>query len=81
MSTLQTVQNMMAEQFDLKPEDLTPDAPLDKLGLDSLSMIEFMFNVEDAFHVKMPDERMDIRTIRDIANIVERLMAQQKPVQ
>ena len=79
MSTLQTIQNMMVEQFDLKAEDLTPDAPLGALGLDSLSIIEFMFHVEDEFKIKLPNEMVEIKTLRDIANVVERLMAEQNP--
>ena len=45
MSSLQTIQAMMVKQFDLKLEDLTPDATLEGLGLDSLSVIEFTFPV------------------------------------
>jgi acyl carrier protein len=79
MSTLQTIQRMMVEQFELKAEDLTPDAQLEALGLDSLSVIEFMFNIEDEFHIKLTDERVEIKTLQDIASIVERLVAEQKP--
>ena len=79
MSTLQTIQHMMVEQFELKEEDLTPDAQLEALGLDSLSVIEFMFNLEDKFHIKLPDERVEIKTVRDIAGVVERVLAEQKP--
>ncbi len=70
---------MMAEQFELKQEDLTPDAQLEELGLDSLSVIEFMFNIEDEFHIKLPEERVEIKTVQDIANVVERMVAEQKP--
>lgn len=79
MSSLETIQRMMSEQFDLKPEALSPDAPLDGLGIDSLSVIEFMFNIEDAFKIKLPDERVEIKTIRDIADIVDRLVSEQQP--
>jgi len=78
MSTLQTIQRMMVEQFELKAEDLTPEAQLEALGLDSLSVIEFMFNIEDEFQIKLPDERIEIKTIQDIASIVERLVSEQK---
>ena len=80
MSTLHTIQRMMSEQFELKEEDLIPDAQLESLGLDSLSVIEFMFNIEDEFKIKLPDERVEIKTIQDIANIVERLLAEQQGV-
>lgn len=78
MSSLETIQRMMAEQFDLKPEVLTPDAQLEGLGVDSLSVIEFMFNIEDEFKVKLPDERVEIKTVQDVANIVDRMIAEQK---
>ncbi len=78
MSSLETIQRMMAEQFELKPEVLGPDAQLESLGVDSLSVIEFMFNIEDEFKIKLPDARVEIKTVQDIANIVDRLVAEQK---
>lgn len=78
MSSLETIRRMMSEQFDLKPEALTPDAQLESLGVDSLSVIEFMFNIEDEFNIKLPDERVELKTVQDIANVVDRLIAQQK---
>ena len=78
MSSLATIQRMMVEQFDLKQEQLIPEAQLEGLGLDSLSVIEFMFNIEDEFKIKLPDERVEIKTIQDIATIVDRLITEQK---
>ena len=78
MSSLQTIQRMMVEQFDLKLENLTPDAQLEGLGLDSLSVIEFMFNLEDELKIKLPDERVEIKTIGDVVNILDKIIAEQK---
>lgn len=78
MSSLQTIQRMMVEQFDLKLEDLTPDAQLESLGLDSLSVIEFMFNLEDELKIKLPDERVDIKTVGDVVNLLDKIIAEQK---
>jgi acyl carrier protein len=78
MSSLQTIQRMMVEQFDLKLEDLGPDALLENLGLDSLSVIEFMFNLEDELKIKLPDERVEIKTVGDVANFVDKVIAFQK---
>lgn len=77
MSSLPTIQRMMVEQFDLKLEDLTPEATLESLGLDSLSVIEFMFNLEDELKIKMSDERIEIKTLQDVTNLVDQLMAEQ----
>lgn len=78
MSSLDTIQRMMIEQFDLKLEALTPDATLESLGLDSLSVIEFMFNLEDELKIKLPDERVEIKTLQDVVNLVDRIVAEQK---
>jgi len=76
---LQTIQRMMAEQFDLKPEDLTPDAQLDSLGLDSLSVIEFMFTLEDELNIKIANDRVeDFKTVGDVADIIDKIIAAQK---
>lgn len=67
---------MMVEQFDLKLENLTPDATLESLGLDSLSVIEFMFNLEDELKIKLPDERVELKTLQDVTNLVDRIVAE-----
>lgn len=79
MSSLEIIQKMMVKQFDLKLEDLTPDAQLESLGIDSLSVIEFMFNLEDELKIKLSDERIELKTIQDVANAVDKLLAEQHP--
>jgi acyl carrier protein len=69
---------MMVKQFDLKPEDLTPEATLESLGLDSLSVIEFTFNLEDELKITMPEERVELKTLQDVVNLVDKLIAEQK---
>ena len=67
----------MAEQFELNIEDIKPDSALESQGLDSLSIIEFMFNLEDVFKINLPDERMELKTVQDIANYIDKLIANQ----
>ena len=78
MSSLKTIQDMMVKQFDLKLEDLTPDATLEGLGLDSLSVIEFTFNLEDELKITMPDERIELKTLQDVVDLLDKLIAEQK---
>jgi acyl carrier protein len=78
MSSLKTIQDMMVKQFDLKLEDLTPDATLEGLGLDSLSIIEFTFNLEDELKITMPEERIELKTLQDVVNLIDKLIAEQK---
>jgi acyl carrier protein len=46
---------------------LDPNAPLDSLGIDSLSFIEFMFKVEEEFGVSVSDE--DLKAIKTLSDL------------
>ena len=76
MDTLTTVQQLIAAEADLKVEDLAPGRPLEELGVDSLAVLMATFKIEDTFGVKMPDERVPLRTVQDVADLVDRLVAQ-----
>ena len=73
-TTLEIVQRVMVEELDLDISDLQPDRPLEQLGVDSLSIIEVMFKLEDEFDIRMGDERVPISTVREIADVVDRLI-------
>lgn len=78
MSTLETIQQMIVEQFELKREDLVPEATLESLGLDSLSVIEFMFNIEDKFNIKLANESLgNIKTLQDVVAMIDKQVTEQ----
>lgn len=77
MTTLATVQEMLAEEFEIKPEQLLPEAKLIDLGIDSLATIEFLFKLEDRFKLSLNDDPTPVETIADIAAEVDRLLALQ----
>lgn len=43
--------SMLSEQLKVPREGLTRDSTLESIGLDSLMIIEFIFQVEDAFGI------------------------------
>jgi acyl carrier protein len=43
MSSLPTIQQMLVEEYGLSAEEVSADALLEDLGVDSLATIEFMF--------------------------------------
>jgi acyl carrier protein len=64
MDTLERIRALAAKEFSIDPASLDPAAPLDKLGIDSLGFIDFMFKVEDEFGISVSDEELkDIRTL------------------
>ena len=67
METLARIKALAAKEFSIDPDGLDPHAPLDSLGIDSLSFIEFMFKVEEEFDVQVSDE--DLKGIKTLADL------------
>ena len=55
--------------------DITIDSTFEELGVDSLSAIEILFEVEEEFEIDIPgDGARSIRTVRDVVEGVEKLL-------
>jgi acyl carrier protein len=57
--TFEAVAEVLAEKFAVEASRIRPDATLESLGLDSLTLMEFVFAVEDRFSVRIPEDRLD----------------------
>jgi acyl carrier protein len=81
MTTLRSVQAILKANFDLSADVLQPDAKLEDLSIDSLSVVEVLFAVEDEFKVKVPSEpaawQAEMKTIGDLVAYVDKLVAEQ----
>ena len=76
MDTLARIRQLAAKEFSLDTDKLDPKAPLDTLGIDSLSFIEFMFKVEEEFGVSVSDEDLKgIKTLGDLERHVASALA------
>ncbi len=76
MSTLETLQDILVRDYGLPRERLSSEAVLNTLGMDSLSLLELMFKIEDGFHVKIPgDTPSDLRTVQDVVEYIDGLIA------
>jgi acyl carrier protein len=52
------------------------DTPFSELGLDSLGLVDFMFTVEDHFHVNIEHDRaLQNPTLAGLATLVDELLA------
>ena len=82
MTTLQKLQVILKDDFGIAPEVLRPDADRAALDIDSLSMIEILFEVEDEFRITIPSEpaswRDQILTVGDLVDYVDRLVDGQR---
>jgi acyl carrier protein len=76
MSTLETLQDILVRDYNLERNSLIPAALLTSLGIDSLSLLELMFKIEDCFHVKIPDDTpTNLASISDVVAYIDQLIA------
>ena len=76
MDTLHTIRSLAAAQFGGEADAIDADAPVDQLGIDSLGLLEFLFELEDRFAVSIPPQSMpDIPTLREVAAAVDMMLA------
>ena len=73
MNTLDELKQLLHERFDVDPATLDPEASLTDYGLDSLSLAELMFTVEEHFHVDFPSTQQDIDTLKGLADVIDGL--------
>ena len=79
MSTLERLKKLFINKFDFNVEELKPTTTLELLGLDSLDKIEFMFDIENEFKIKIPDEEFKVVTIQDMVDAIDRFVYEQTP--
>jgi acyl carrier protein len=77
MTTSERLEVLFVEKLQLNRDLLKPESTLDSFGLDSLDKIEFLFQIEDEFKIKIPERDVKIDTIQDVINMIDRLSAEQ----
>ena len=77
MSTIERLKKLFIDKFDFNVEELKPETTLEYLGLDSLDKIEFMFDIENEFNIKIPDQEFKVTTIQDMVDAVDRFISGQ----
>ena len=80
MTTQDQVIAILAEQAMLETSDVALDNSLDDLGIDSMSLVESIFAIEEAFDITVPfnannpsESAFDISTVASIIVAVDKL--------
>ncbi|WP_298291811.1 acyl carrier protein [uncultured Litoreibacter sp.] len=76
---------IVAEQAVLDVSDISMEASLEDLGIDSLGLVESIFAIEEAFDISVPfnandpsDSEFDVSSVAAVVAAVEKLVAEQK---
>jgi acyl carrier protein len=74
MNNQEKLKNIFAEKFGISPEEITPETSISKYAEDSMSRIEFLFELEQLIGKKFPEDSIfDIETFGDIVKIIDKL--------
>jgi acyl carrier protein len=77
-TTIERLQTILTTKFSVPAENVRGDASLDTLGLDSLDLIEVLFEVEEEFDIRVPQEggsALRTATVQDIVDSIDRALA------
>lgn len=73
MDTLKQLTQLIHQKFDIDTSVLQPDLPLSEYGLDSLSLAELLFTIEEDFDIQFPDRPENIDTLAGLAALIDEL--------
>ena len=81
--TFEAISSVLTEKFHVDASLVGPATPLEALGLDSLSLMEFVFAIEDRFEVRIPEEKLDPRqtgiTLEHLATLLDEATRDRQP--
>jgi acyl carrier protein len=77
MDTFETLRDIIVDKFEKDPAAITPDATFETLEIDSLDTFDIIFEAEEKFGIKVPNEQVDIKTVQDVVNLIDKLRAEQ----
>jgi len=77
MDSIGLIRDFLGERLGVAPEKVVPTALLADLGVDSLMMLELMFEFEDRCGIKLPSNLSSPKTIGDMTTMMDRLIAEQ----
>jgi len=73
--TFNSIATILETDFKVERSTISPATVLTDLGLDSLALMEFVFAVEDAFHLRIPEDRLDPReagiTLQRLCEVID----------
>jgi acyl carrier protein len=76
MDSLGLIREFLQNRLGVTPERAIPDAELKTLGVDSLMMLELMFEFEDRFGITLTKDIKSPRTVGEMAALMNRLRSE-----
>ncbi len=78
MDSIGLIREFLKDRLGVEPDTVVPEAPLADLGVDSLMMLELMFEFEDRFNIKLSSDLKTPQTVGEMVSMMDGLIANQK---
>ncbi len=80
---LQKLKDVLQELFEIPPEKVKPDAKLfEELGLDSIDAVDLVVKLQALTERRIaPQDFKAVRTVGDVLDCIEKLLATNEPAQ
>jgi acyl carrier protein len=75
MDTLELLRDYIKRRVTNPPAEISLDSQLDDIGIDSLTLLSLMFDMEDTLGVRMPDDLPKPQTVGELIAIFEKLQS------
>ena len=75
MNSFELVSSAIAKKLEIDVATIKPESTLEELGLDSLDTFDIIFEAEDKLGIKVPNDQVDVKTIQDMTNLLDQLLA------
>ena len=72
MGSYDKVVQILVEKYGVDRDKVSPDANMADLGLDSLSIAELVFDIEDEFGIEVTTEEANFSTLGGAVALVDR---------
>jgi len=69
------ITELLVEKYGVDAAKVSPDATMADLGLDSLSVAELVFDIEDLFKIEIDATDAEFKTFGDAIALVDRYIA------
>ena len=76
-TTFDQLSAILVKEYKLTPGQLSLDAQLQDLGIDSLGIVELLWHIEDAFKIKLPSDPVGLTNLGDVVRYVDQLVSEQ----
>ena len=71
MNTLHKTRRLLAEHLGVDESEITPERTLESFGIDSLARLELLFDLEEAFGIRLAGDEGAIVTFGQLVARVE----------